>query len=152
MSFIKWSFSLPQLYGAATPTRLEIALPVINELCKSFKEFSKSWRASKLHHWFKSNGLFSERVDFAFWLGCIRKGLRLKPTQSSYLRIKANILYFVLLLIHTSINTISMFLYYFFFLNEEKETKACFSFYWKMLLNISLPTYLVSPNNETSFL
>ena len=28
-SFIKWSFSLPQLFGAATPKRLEIGLSVI---------------------------------------------------------------------------------------------------------------------------
>ena len=42
-SFINWSFSLPQLYGAATPKGLEICLPVIKKsLRHSDQELSKS--------------------------------------------------------------------------------------------------------------
>ena len=48
---------LPQPYGAATPKRLEIALPVINRLCHSDQDLSKSRRASKFDQWFKLKGL-----------------------------------------------------------------------------------------------
>ena len=60
--FNNWPFSLPQLYGAATPKRLQICLPV--RLCHSDQELSTSWRASKSHQWFKSYGHFTEGVDF----------------------------------------------------------------------------------------
>ena len=44
---------------------------------------SKSWRASKWHHWFTSYGHFTEAVDFAYWWSCIWKGLRLQPAQQA---------------------------------------------------------------------
>ena len=44
-------------------------------------------------YWFKSNGNFTEVVDFAFWWSCIRKGLRSKglPPLVIYIYIKINI-------------------------------------------------------------
>ena len=39
--------------------------------------------AYKLHHWFKSNGHFTEGVDFAYWWSCIGKGLSLQPAQQA---------------------------------------------------------------------
>ena len=38
-----------------------------------------------MHHWFKSYGHVSEGVDFAYWLSCIGKGLRLQPVQQACL-------------------------------------------------------------------
>ena len=83
-SFINWVILfLPQLYSAATPKRLEITLSGTIKLCHSYKRLSKSWKATKLHHWFKSYGHFIEGVDFAYWWSCIGKGLRLQPPQQA---------------------------------------------------------------------
>ena len=49
---------------------------ICKKTCHSDKELSKSWRAWKLHHWFKSYGHFGEGVDLASWWSCIGKGLR----------------------------------------------------------------------------
>ena len=40
-------------------------------------------RASKLHHWFKSYGHFTNELDFAYRWSCIGKGPRLQPTQQA---------------------------------------------------------------------
>ena len=37
---------------------------------------SKSWRASKLHDWYKSYSDFAEWEDFSCWWSCIGKGVR----------------------------------------------------------------------------
>ena len=42
---------------------------------------SESWRASKLHYWFKSYSNFAEWVDFAYRWSCIGKGVRLQLAQ-----------------------------------------------------------------------
>ena len=54
-----------------------------NRLCHSYKDLTKSWRASKSHHWFKIYHHFSEGVNFVYWQRCIRKGQRLKPAQQA---------------------------------------------------------------------
>ena len=46
---------------------------------------SKSWRASKLHYWFKSYDDFAEWLNFACWWSCIGKGLRLQLAQPACL-------------------------------------------------------------------
>ena len=88
------------------PERLKIALPIKKRLCHSSKKLSKSGRASKLHHWYKSYGHFSEGVDFAYWWSCIGNGLRLQPVQKACFIIIIN--YFLssfVLLIHTCFRT-----------------------------------------------
>ena len=47
----------------------------------------KSYRASKLHDWFKSYVNSAKWVDVVYLLSCIRKSLNLKPVQ------KANFLF-----------------------------------------------------------
>ena len=47
---------------------------LLNRLCHSDKELSKSQRESKLHHWFKSYGHFSGGVDFAHCIGGVASG------------------------------------------------------------------------------
>ena len=36
-----------------------------------------------MHHWIKSYGHLSEEVDFAYWLSCMGKGLRLQAVQQA---------------------------------------------------------------------
>ena len=62
---------LPQLYRAATPKRLEIALIV---LVHRDQELSKSRRASKSNQWFKSYSHFTKGMDFADCWSFIRGG------------------------------------------------------------------------------
>ena len=47
---------------------------LLNRLCHSDKEHSKSQRASKLDQWLKSYGHFTEGVDFAYWCSFIGGG------------------------------------------------------------------------------
>ena len=48
-----------------------------------------------MHNWFKSYGHFSEGVDFAYWWSCIRKDLRLQPSQQACFYLAAFTQYFV---------------------------------------------------------
>ena len=41
------------------------------------------------HYWFKSISNFAEAVDFAYWLGCTGKGLRLQPAQPAGLQVQS---------------------------------------------------------------
>ena len=55
--------------------RLKMVLPVIQQNTLTFFRCFKYWRASKLLYWVKSYCNFTEWVDLAYWLSCIRKGL-----------------------------------------------------------------------------
>ena len=48
---------------------------LLNKLCQSDEELSKSQRTSKSHQWFKSYEHFTEVVDFAYWWSCIGEGV-----------------------------------------------------------------------------
>ena len=41
-------------------------------------------KTSQLYNWFKSYGVFTEWVDFAYWRSCTRMGLRLRPAKQAY--------------------------------------------------------------------
>ena len=47
-----------------------------NILCCTGLGLFKSQRISKLHRWLNSYAFFDERVNFAYWLSCIRKGVQ----------------------------------------------------------------------------
>ena len=49
-----------------------------HRLCQQYMEDPKSESAS-LYYLFKSYGDFAAVVDFAYWLSCIGKGIRLQP-------------------------------------------------------------------------
>ena len=65
------------------PKQLDIALQVKNSLCHTDQELSKSQRASKSHQWFKSDGHFTEGVDFAYWWSFSGGGSALQPAQQA---------------------------------------------------------------------
>ena len=77
--------------GPPRPNDWRSCFHLWNRLCWKILENSKSLRASKSHHWFKSFGEFAEIGDFAYWWSCIRKGLRLKPAQEACFIIVPNL-------------------------------------------------------------
>ena len=58
------------------------------KICSKTLGYSKSQRAKKVCHWFKSYSNLARWKSFAFWCSFIRNGLRLKPAQQAYLYIK----------------------------------------------------------------
>ena len=72
------SLFLPQLYGAATPKRLEMT-----RLCHIDQELSKSRRESKSLQWYKIYGHFTEGVDLAYWWSFSGGGSALQPAQQA---------------------------------------------------------------------
>ena len=85
-SFAQWPFSSPRLYGAATPKRLEIALPGITRQCYtcfgkgkllfSWVELVKQLNLKCghwLHYWSKMHHVWLKMgFDGLFWSVCAR--------------------------------------------------------------------------------
>ena len=66
-------------------------LCVSSLLCYNFWGDSKSWRASKSHYWFRSDGNFAELEDFNYWWSFIGGGSAInRATPSSSLRTNNN--------------------------------------------------------------